>query len=86
MSIKALETLSKLCPEGGWIISGDSFKDITWIDERPRCTKAEFEASFAKYDAWKAEQDAKAVADKAAAQSKLAALGLTSDDLKALGL
>jgi len=86
MSIKALETLSKLCPEGGWIISGDSFKDITWIDERSRCTKAEFEAGFAKYDAWKAEQDAKAVADKAAAQSKLAALGLTSDDLKALGL
>ena len=86
MSIKVLETLSKLCPNGGWIISGDSFKDITWIDDRPRCTKAEFEAGLAQYDAWKAEQDAKAIADKAAAQAKLAALGLTADDLKALGL
>jgi hypothetical protein len=86
MSIKALETLSKLCPEGGWIISGDSFKDITWIDERPRCTKAQFEAGFAQYDAWKAEQEATALANKEAAQSKLAGLGLTADDLKALGL
>jgi len=86
MSIKALETLSKLCPEGGWIISGDSFKDITWIDERPRCTKAQFEAGFAQYDAWKAEQDAATLTAKATAVAKLAAIGLTSNDLKALGL
>ena len=33
-----------------------------------------------------AEEEAKAEADKAAAQTKLAALGLTTDDLKALGL
>ena len=32
------------------------------------------------------EQEAKAEADKAAAQAKLTALGLTADDLKALGL
>ena len=32
------------------------------------------------------EQEAKAEADKVAAQAKLKALGLTADDLKALGL
>jgi hypothetical protein len=32
------------------------------------------------------QAQAKAEADKAAAQAKLAALGLTTDDLKALGL
>ena len=32
------------------------------------------------------EEEQKAEADKAAAQAKLAALGLTTDDLKALGL
>ena len=32
------------------------------------------------------KQEAKAKADKAAAQAKLEALGLTADDLKALGL
>ncbi len=34
----------------------------------------------------KAEQDAAKAAKKAAAEAKLAALGLTADDLKALGL
>jgi hypothetical protein len=80
------DVLNMLLPEGGWIISGNDFDGITWVDERPRCTKAEFEAGFAQYDAWKTEQDANAAAAKEAAQAKLAALGLTSDDLKALGL
>jgi hypothetical protein len=78
--------LNMLCPQGGWIIVGDDFDGVTFVDERPRCTEAEFNAGFAQWDAWKAEQDAKAEADKAAAQAKLAALGLTADDLKALGL
>ena len=49
-------------------------------------------AEYAEYEAQQAlaiqekEADAKANADKEAAISKLAALGLTTDDLKALGL
>jgi hypothetical protein len=78
--------LDMLCPAGGWIINGDDFDSIIWVDDRPRCTKAEFEAGFAQYDAWKAEQNASAVAKKAAAIAKLGALGLTVDDLAALGL
>ena len=80
------DVLGMLCPSGGWIITGDDFDSVIWVDERPRCTKAEFEAGFAQFDAWKAEQEAKAETDKAAAQAKLAAIGLTADDLKALGL
>jgi len=80
------DVLDMLCPAGGWIIVGDTFEGITWVDERPRCNKAEFEAGFSQYDAWKTEQDAQAAAAKATAEAKLAALGLTGDDLKALGL
>lgn len=80
------EVLEMLLPAGGWILTGDDFDGVTWVDDRPRCTKAQFEAGFAQYDAWKAAQDAKAADDKAIAQAKLAALGLTTDDLKALGL
>ena len=80
------QVLEMLCPAGGWIISGDDFENVVWVDDRPRCSKEQFEAVFADYDAWKAQQEAKAAADKTAAQSKLAALGLTADDLKALGL
>jgi hypothetical protein len=80
------EVLTMLCPAGGWIITNDDFDTIVWVDERPRCTKAQFEAGFAQYDAWKAQQDAAAISAKETAQAKLAALGLTADDLKALGL
>lgn len=82
---KGSEVLSMLIPNGGWVITGNDYEGITFLECEP-IIKAEFEAGFAKYDAWKAEQDAQAEAKKAAAEAKLAALGLTADDLKALGL
>ena len=77
--------LSFLIPQGGWAITGDDFEGVQFLEAEP-ITKAQFEAGFAQYDAWKAEQDAATVAAKETAQAKLAALGLTADDLKALGL
>ena len=79
------DVLRMLFPNGGWTSTGETYEGITFLECEP-ITKAQFEAGFAQYDAWKAEQEAKAEADKAAAQAKLAALGLTADDLKALGL
>jgi len=80
------DVLTMLCPAGGWIIVENDFNSIIWVDERPRCTEAEFEAGFAQVDAFKAEQQTQATAAKATAEAKLKALGLTADDLKALGL
>ncbi len=74
-----------LRPEGGWILMGDEYEGLTFLEGQP-ITKAQCEAGFAKYDAWKAEQDAAKAAKKATAEAKLAALGLTPDDLAALGL
>ena len=79
------DVLTMLIPQGGWLIRGDDYEGIEWL-ECDSITKAKFTAGFAQYDAWKAEQDSKAAADKESAQAKLAALGLTADDLKALGL
>ena len=79
------DVLTMLIPTGGWVISGDDFDGIQFIDAKP-ITKAQFEAGFAQYDAWKADQDSAQLAAKATAEAKLAALGLTTDDLKALGL
>ena len=75
------DVLGMLLPAGGWIISGDDFDLITWVDERPRCTKAEYEAGFTQYDSQKAAQAAQAATDKAAL---LAKLGLTADEAKLL--
>ena len=79
------DVLTMLCPDKEWVIYGDDFDSIQWIQGEP-ITKAQFEAGFAQYDAWQAQQEADKETAKAAAQAKLAALGLTTDDLKALGL
>jgi hypothetical protein len=80
------EVLNMLIPNGGWRITENDFDSIVYDDGTKPITKAEFDAGFAQYDAWKSEQDAKVAADKASATAKLEALGLTADDLKALGL
>lgn len=79
------EVLKMLIPSGGYVIYGNDYEGINFIEAKP-ISKEAFLAGFAQYDAWKAEQDAIKAADKATAEAKLAALGLTADDLKALGL
>ena len=74
------EVLNMLIPQGGWIISGNDYEGITFLECEP-ITKTDYEAGFAKYDAWKAEQDSKAAADKAALLTKL---GITADEAKLL--
>jgi hypothetical protein len=79
------EVLSMLCPTTEWVITANDYDSIQWI-KGASISKTEFEAGFAQYDAWKAQQDAAQAASKQSAEAKLAALGLTADDLKALGL
>jgi hypothetical protein len=74
------EVLSMLIPTGGWVITGDDFKGIEFIEAKP-ITKAQFEAGFAKVDAYKAEQIAKALAAKSALLERL---GITEDEAKLL--
>ena len=74
------DVLSMLCPNTEWVIYDNDFDSIQWIKGEP-ITKAQFEAGFAQYDAWKAEQDSKAATDKAAL---LAKLGITADEAKLL--
>ena len=77
---KGSEVLRFLIPEGGWVISGNDWEGVQFFEATP-ITKAQFEAGFAQYDAWKAEQDAKVAADKAALLTKL---GITADEAKLL--
>ena len=74
------EVLFMLIPKGGWQSVGETYEGITFLECEP-ITKAQFEAGFAQYDAWKAEQDAQAAADKAALLVKL---GMSQDDLTTL--
>lgn len=74
------EVLEMLIPTGGWVITGDDWNGVQFIEAKP-ITKKQFEDGFSKVDAWKSEKEAKRAADKAAL---LARLGLTEDELKTI--
>ena len=82
---KSYEVLRMLIPNGGYYQTGETYEDITFLECEP-ITKKQYTDGFAQYDAWKAEKDAAKATAKATDDSKLAALGLTTDDLRALGL
>jgi hypothetical protein len=78
---KGNEVLSMLLPNGGWAIQGNDFDSIVYDEGVKALTKAQFNAGLADYDAWKAEQDANAQAEKAALLVKL---GINADEAKLL--
>ena len=49
------DVLSMLIPNGGWVISGDDFSGINFIDCDP-ISESDFKAGFAKADKWLADQ------------------------------
>ena len=77
---KAGDVLAMLIPNGGWIVTGDSYEGIQFLQCEP-ITKKQFDAGFAQYDAWKAEKDTAAIQTKAALLDRL---GITADEAKLL--
>jgi hypothetical protein len=73
--------LTFLCPNIDWVTRGETYDDIDWFGKKPAITKAEFEAGFAQYDAWKVEQDAAKAQTKAALLERL---GLTQEEFNTL--
>jgi hypothetical protein len=74
------KVLNMLIPEGGWYIFGNEYEGIKFTNCEP-ITKAEYEAGFARYDTWKAEQDATKATQR---QAILDRLGLTEDEARLL--
>jgi hypothetical protein len=83
--VTGADVLEMLIPTGGWAIIGNDFDGIEFLEAKP-ITKYAFDAGFAQFEAWKSEQESAKIAAKEIAKAKLEALGLTLDDLKALGL
>jgi hypothetical protein len=69
-----------------WELIGYDYAGLTWKSETPKPTKKQLDDLWAEVQAEiEAETQAKIDA-KATAEGKLAALGLTTDDFRALGL
>jgi hypothetical protein len=67
-----------------WSLNGDNYDGLDWLDSSPKPTQAELDASWESTKA-QVEADVQAAIDtKASALAKLAALGLTQDEVKAL--
>jgi hypothetical protein len=67
-----------------WSLDGNSYSGLTWLDESPKPTQAELDALWESTQTAVAAQKQAAIDTKASALSKLAALGLTEDEIKAL--
>lgn len=67
-----------------WTLDGNAYSGLNWLDTSPKPTQAELDALWESTQATIAAQKQAAVDAKASALAKLAALGLTQDEVKAL--
>lgn len=78
--IRGADVLEMLLPNGGWVIYGNEYEGIQFLECEP-ITKKQFEDGFIKYPVWKAEQD-EAKANKRA--ELLNRLGITEEEARLL--
>jgi hypothetical protein len=67
-----------------WTLLGDFYDGLTWLSDTPKPTQAELDALWESTQATIIEKKAQEIAIKQSALSKLSALGLTEDEVKAL--
>jgi hypothetical protein len=71
-------------PNAQWTLDGNSYGGLTWLSDTPKPTKEELDAQWESTQATIAAQEQAAKDVKASALAKLAALGLTQDEVKSL--
>ena len=67
-----------------WTLNGDSYEGLDWLDVSPKPTQAELDALWESTKVAVAAKAQAAIDTKASALAKLAKLGLTQDEVKAL--
>ena len=70
-----------------WTLNGDTYDGLTWLSDTPKPTQAELDAAWPAVQQAKADAVAAEEATRQSAVDKLAALGLTVDEIRvAFGL
>jgi hypothetical protein len=85
MKPRVEEVMAFLRPNG-WAVWNNDLSTAEYFDGVEPITVEEYAQGEKDYIAYLEQKEAEALAAKNAAEAKLAALGLTADDLKALGL
>jgi hypothetical protein len=87
MSNEIIKAIKNLRPSAEFSFINGDYSTIKWdVLEGNAPTQAEIDTAIEQIKANEIALEANKAAAKEAAQAKLAALGLTTDDLKALGL
>ena len=74
-------------PDAEWTLNGDTYDGLTWLSDTPKPSKADLDAAWPAVQQARADAAAAKEATKQSAIEKLAALGLTVDEIKeAFGL
>jgi len=67
-----------------WVLNGDNYEGLTMLDGGSKPSKASLDAAWPDVQAEIAAEAAAATAAAASGRAKLAALGLTDDEIDAL--
>jgi hypothetical protein len=82
-----IKAIWKLKPNSQFTFTNDDYSTIKWdVLDGDAPTQKEIDAAVKEVKADEAQAETTKATAKAAAEGKLAALGLTTDDLRALGL
>jgi hypothetical protein len=81
------EILSMNYPGKEWVLTGNEYEGLEWLDDSPKPTKAELESQWGEVQAKLAADEQARVDAKTSTIAKLQALGLTLEEVKvAFGL
>ena len=69
-----------------WTLNGDKYEGLNWLSDSPKPSKTELDSKWDSILENEKQEKAEMAANRETALAKLAALGLTTDDLSALGL
>jgi DNA-binding NarL/FixJ family response regulator len=77
------EVLAANYPDAEWTLNGDNYDGLTWLSDTPKPSQAELDAAWPAVQQAQADAEAAVVTARQSAISKLAALGLTVDEISA---
>lgn len=85
--MKITDILLTNYPGTEWVLTGNEYKGLDWLDSSPKPTEAELEAQWPEVQSKIAAQEQARIDAKASAIAKLEALGLTLAEVEvAFGL
>ena len=67
-----------------WALTGEEYEGLDWLDNSPKPTKAELESQWEEVQAKVVAAEQAKISSRESALAKLAALGLTEDEIAAL--